>query len=256
MPTTARRSGWCTATSRPSTRSTGVVTAVAAHRAPGAEPHPLNRLGAERALRAAVIADPALVGARSLRPGQPPVARTNVKDAAPCVAVGESEDGSGVVVVCSVGVDLDVVPYALDAWLGAGGDDARLVVALPARDLLPVTAALAGWAHPRVRSSRSDPPAADPSLIRSPKGGLVALWPRRTRWPVHPGGGGAVGGSFTLGGLVALWRWFVHPWVDWWRHGGGSFTLGWIGGALAVVRSPLGGLVAPWPRRTRWPGVA
>lgn len=128
---------------------TGVVTAVAAHRAPGAEPHPLNRLGAERALRSNLIADPALVGARSLRPGQPPVVRTNVKDAVPCVAVGESADGRPIVVVCSVGVDLDVVPYAADAWLAAGGDP-RLVIALPTRDLLPVTRALAAWARPTV----------------------------------------------------------------------------------------------------------
>ncbi len=127
---------------------TGVVAAVAMHRSPGAEPHPLNRLGAERALRSRLIADPALVGARSLRTGQPPVARANVKDAVPCVAVGDDAQGRSVVVVCSVGVDLDVVPYAVDAWLANGDLDARLVVALPTRDRLPVTEALASWARP------------------------------------------------------------------------------------------------------------
>ncbi len=49
-----------------------VVAAVAAHREPGAEPHPLNRIGAER-LRATLIADPARVGATSLHPAEPPV---------------------------------------------------------------------------------------------------------------------------------------------------------------------------------------
>src|SRR6478609_8216817 len=38
---------------------TGVVAAVARHRSPGAEPHPLSRLGAERAMRSALIAEPA-----------------------------------------------------------------------------------------------------------------------------------------------------------------------------------------------------
>ena len=129
---------------------TGVVATVATHRAPGAEPHPLNRLGAERALRSRLIADPAVVAARSLRTGQPPVARANVKDAVPCVAVGDDTEGRSVVVVCSVGVDLDVVPYAVDAWLAAGDAEARLVVALPARDRLPVTETLASWARPTI----------------------------------------------------------------------------------------------------------
>jgi len=127
----------------------GVVAAVAAHRRPGAEPHPLNRLGAERALRAALIADPARVGATSLRPGEPPVPRANVKDPAPCVAIGDGPDGP-LLVVCSVGVDLDVVPFAVDAWLTAGRAG-QIVLALPARDRLPVTDALADWANPPIR---------------------------------------------------------------------------------------------------------
>jgi hypothetical protein len=126
-----------------------VVTAVAAHRRAGAEPHPLNRLGAERALRAALIADPARVGAVSLHPGEPPVPRPNVKDPTPCVAVGAGAHGP-LLVVCSVGVDLDVVPFAVDAWLSADRAP-ELVLALPARDRLPVTEALAGWATPPIR---------------------------------------------------------------------------------------------------------
>ena len=45
----------------------GVVAAVAEHRRPGAEPHPLNRLNAERLLRARLIAEPSLVGAACAR---------------------------------------------------------------------------------------------------------------------------------------------------------------------------------------------
>ena len=54
-------------------------------------------------------------------------------------------------IVCSVGVDLDVIPYAADARLAAsrasvGGEVHRWrpLVVLPERDLLPVTAELAG----------------------------------------------------------------------------------------------------------------
>ncbi len=127
-----------------------VVAAVAAHRRPGAEPHPLNRIGAERALRAALIADPARVGATALQPAEPPVPRANVKDAAPCVATGRGPQGP-MLVVCSVGVDLDVVPFALDAWLTGADPSAELVLALPARDRLPVTDALASWSRPPIR---------------------------------------------------------------------------------------------------------
>ena len=45
--------------------------------------------------------------------------RPNVKDRVPCTALGRREDGSRVLVVCSVGVDLDLVPYAVDARLAA-----------------------------------------------------------------------------------------------------------------------------------------
>lgn len=127
-----------------------VVAAVAAHRQPGAEPHPLNRIGAERALRAALIGDPARVGATALQPAQPPVPRANVKDPVPCVATGDGPAGP-MLVVCSIGVDLDVVPFAVDAWLTHGDRAAEIVVALPARDQLPVTDALAGWARPPIR---------------------------------------------------------------------------------------------------------
>ncbi len=70
----------------------------------------------------------------------------------PCTAAGRRLDGSPVVIVCSVGVDLDVIPYAADARLaaveagvgrGGLGSPAETVVVLPERDLLPVTAELA-----------------------------------------------------------------------------------------------------------------
>ncbi|MGD9703631.1 MAG: hypothetical protein AB7Q42_11335 [Acidimicrobiia bacterium] len=122
-----------------------VVAAVAEHRRPGADPHALNRLGAERALRARLIADPALVGLTDIAVADPPVPRMNLKDPVPCVAVGLREDGGRAVVVCSVGIDLDLVPFAADARLALlGGDpDAELLIAVPERDAHAVTKALA-----------------------------------------------------------------------------------------------------------------
>lgn len=119
-----------------------VAEKVAATRQPGAPPHPLKRLGAERALRARLLAEPALADAAELTPVPPPVPRTNVKDAVPCVAVGVDRAGQPLVVVCSVGIDLDLVPFAADARLAAD-PSARLVLAVPPRDDHPITRRLA-----------------------------------------------------------------------------------------------------------------
>jgi len=120
-----------------------VVNAVVQHRRPGADPHPLNRLGAERALRARVIREPALVGARSLGVANPPAKRVNLKDPVPCAAHGETADGNPLVVVCSTGIDLDLVPWAADARLLLADEDAELVIVVPQRDAASVTVALA-----------------------------------------------------------------------------------------------------------------
>jgi hypothetical protein len=120
----------------------GVVAAVAEHRRPGAAPHPLNRLGAERLLRSELLDDPSRVGALFVAAAPPPVPRPNLKDAVPCVATGVDQDVRPLVVVCSVGIDLDVVPFAADARAATFRPDARLVIAIPPRDDHPVTRAL------------------------------------------------------------------------------------------------------------------
>ncbi len=91
-----------------------VVRAVREHRRPGATRHPLNLLAQERALRAQLVADPTLISATHVRAVAPPIARVNVKDAVPCVAQATIASHQ-VTVVCSTGVDLDVVPFAVDA---------------------------------------------------------------------------------------------------------------------------------------------
>lgn len=112
-----------------------VVAAVAGHRRAGADPHPLNLLATERSLRQRVINDPSLIGATAVRPAHPPVPRVNLKDATPCVAVADIA-GQESVVTFSTGVDLDVVPFATDAWLAHQRPGALIVV--PERDALAV----------------------------------------------------------------------------------------------------------------------
>lgn len=122
-----------------------IVETVAGHRRVGAPQHPLNRLAAERFLRWRLVAEPALVGMASVSPAVPPVPRTNLKDAVPCAAIGTAADGSRRLVVCSSGVDLDVVPFAVDARVmhESDGEHLDVTIVLPERDLLPATDQLA-----------------------------------------------------------------------------------------------------------------
>lgn len=122
-----------------------VVDAVARHREVGAALHPLNRFGAERFLRWLAIGDPGRLGAAALAPADPPVVRTNIKDPVPCVALGTAVDGSPMVVVCSTGIDLDLIPFAVDAR-EMHAPDAELVIVVPPRDVNPVTEAIAAMA--------------------------------------------------------------------------------------------------------------
>lgn len=100
-------------------------------------PHEMRRLAAERWLRAVVCRRPELVGCDRLEPVPPPVPRGDLRVPAPAPAVGDD-----IVVVCSVGIDTDLVPTAADARL-AYAPDARLVLVVPAADDHPLTRALA-----------------------------------------------------------------------------------------------------------------
>jgi len=125
-----------------------VVQAVREHRRPGAPRHPLNMLAQERSLRAALVTQPELIGATSVVTVEPPLPRPNLKDAVPCVALAVI-DGEQVVVVCSSGVDLDLLPYAVDARSAVGVE--RAVVVLPARDALDAQQRLAALVDPPLR---------------------------------------------------------------------------------------------------------
>jgi hypothetical protein len=117
---------------------------VRTHRHPGAPRHPLNQLVPERWLRAVLCRDPGPVGLASLRPAEGARARANLSERDIAVAAGETAGGEPVVVACSVGIALDLVPSAADARLAldaVAGRSApsRLLLAVPERDDHPGT---------------------------------------------------------------------------------------------------------------------
>ena len=104
-----------------------VIDAVAVHREPGAMVHPFNQFGAERLHRWRAMNDPASVGFTDLSPAEPPVRRTNLKDPVPCVAIGTTQGGDSAIAVFVHGIDLDVVPFAVDAASRCGVETAVVV---------------------------------------------------------------------------------------------------------------------------------
>lgn len=133
-----------------------VVRFVSVQRVPGAARHPLNLLAQERLLRARLIAEPGLIHATSVVPAAPPVPRPNLRDPTPCVAVADI-GGRQIAVVCSVGVDLEVVPYAVDTCLALGVHDCLVVV--PTRDAVELQRRVASLAKDRVSVVGIDPVA-------------------------------------------------------------------------------------------------
>lgn len=112
-----------------------VIEAVAVHREPDAMVHPFNQFGAERMHRWRALNDPASIGFANLSPADPPVRRTNLKDAVPCVALGATLAGEASVAVFVQGIDLDVVPFAVDAASRCGVH--RAVVVARTKDITP-----------------------------------------------------------------------------------------------------------------------
>lgn len=118
------------------------VDQVGRYRHAGAERHPLNRLVPERWLRCAMVDHPSLVGATELRAVGSALPRQNLTEEGIATAIGIDADGNDVVVACSTGVYLDLVPAAADDRL-THRPDARLVLVLPRRDAVAITAELA-----------------------------------------------------------------------------------------------------------------
>ena len=116
------------------------VAMVAAERQRGSM-HPLARMAKERWLRSVLIDDPSSIGLASLTAVAPLVARSTVLGNVPSAAFGETPDGRPVVVVCSSGIDLDVVPEAVD-YRQRDSPGADLWIVVPERDRHAVTESL------------------------------------------------------------------------------------------------------------------
>jgi hypothetical protein len=118
-----------------------VVDIVQDKRWPGAPRHPLNQLVPERWLRWTIRNEPGRVGLDRIEAAPLPRPRRGMRERDIAAATAD-----GAVVVCSVGIDLDLVPAAADARL-ATDRDAHLVLVVPERDDHPVTRALADRLH-------------------------------------------------------------------------------------------------------------
>jgi hypothetical protein len=118
----------------------------------GAPVHPANTLARSRWLRSVLVGSPSLAGCTALEPVAPPLPWFDLPEAAAAPCVGTLSDGSPVVVVCSVGVDMDLVPTGADAWLMHGaGLGASLLFVVPEGDDLPVTRSLVAELTPPAR---------------------------------------------------------------------------------------------------------
>lgn len=118
------------------------VEVVRAHRQADAPAHPLNRLVPERWLRAQAVRNPDRFGVAEVRPAEAWPPRADLTERCPAVAEGTAVDGRPLVLVFSVGVDVDLVPAATDARVRLG-PDAELWLVLPERDCHAATRALA-----------------------------------------------------------------------------------------------------------------
>jgi hypothetical protein len=84
-----------------------------------------------------VCAKPSLVGAAALAIAPPPLPWFDLPEAGAAPCVGSMPDGSPVVVVCSVGVDLDLVPTGADCR-ALYAPTAQLMLVVPEGDDVPV----------------------------------------------------------------------------------------------------------------------
>ncbi len=109
-----------------------VVEQVAAHRFVGAPSHAINRLCRERWLRDVVANDPGAYGLRSPQFVDPVPPRVSLLEAGPASLIDEL-DGKRVLVGCTVGADLGVVPSLADLTIRHAPDEVWLV--LPERDI-------------------------------------------------------------------------------------------------------------------------
>lgn len=120
------------------------IAAVVRDRRPGSAVHPLSRVARQRWLRSVLLDDPALLGLTSLEAVAPLRPRATVLGDEPSAAIGQDATGATTVVVCSVGIDLDLFPEAAD-YRDREAPEAALVVVIPERDRKLVEVGGAQW---------------------------------------------------------------------------------------------------------------
>lgn len=111
------------------------------HRTLGAVSHAVNRLARERWLRRVVLDDPVAFDIDLAALVEPVPPRANLLEVVPASLLG-TDGGRSVLLVCSVGVDLGLVPAIADLIAVHSPDLVRIVV--PERDRLPHLERLAG----------------------------------------------------------------------------------------------------------------
>ncbi len=111
------------------------IEQVKQHRRAGAASHPVNRIGRERWLRTLVLADPAIAEIRDPQLVEPVPPRSSLLETRTAALLGTGPDDAPVLVVCTVGVDLGVVPEIVDLLAATGAGRVRVVA--PSRDHLP-----------------------------------------------------------------------------------------------------------------------
>lgn len=117
-------------------RLADVIAEVRSYRNNTALPHPLNRVARSRWLRSVVSDQPELVGLDAVAKVAPLFISESVRDDRPVAALGVSNRGEDVLVVCSSGVDLDLIPVT--AAHSKMLSTERAVLVLPSADHYPI----------------------------------------------------------------------------------------------------------------------
>jgi hypothetical protein len=127
-----------------------VVRIVAEHRVADGAGHAAYHLSPERWLRSTILRRPDLVGANDdLTAVAPATERDDLRQPSPAPAAGtDRTTDEPLLVVCSVGTDLDLVPSSIDTYL-ADGRDPRIRFVLPEGDALRATTDLVAALKPR-----------------------------------------------------------------------------------------------------------
>lgn len=138
-----------------------VLDQVREHRRPGAPGHPIGRLARERWLRESLWRDRSAVGVVDAEFVEPIPPRRSLLDVVPAAMVGRDvrDGGRSVLVVCSVGADLGLVPACADLVAVHQPDEVR--IALPERDHLPYLDALLASLPVAAAVVGVDPPWSD-----------------------------------------------------------------------------------------------